>query len=102
MALGLTQEELAKKLGLKSRSSICNIEKGTQTIPFNDIEKWANALCVTPFELMGYADDPEEEGEIAATILLNPELMDMNKAYLKLSRDKQKLILDFVKTLSNV
>jgi len=31
--MGLTQDQAAKLLGLKHRSSICHIEKGNQSIP---------------------------------------------------------------------
>lgn len=55
--LGLSQDELAKKLGYKSRSTIAKIESGTNDIPQSKIEAFANALQTTPSILMGWDDE---------------------------------------------
>lgn len=52
-ALGLSQEELAKKVGYKNRTSIAKIEAGKIDLPLSKIELFANALETTPSELMG-------------------------------------------------
>lgn len=52
--LGMTQEELAQKLGYKSRSSIQKIEKGENDIPQSKIKAFAVALNTTPEYLMGW------------------------------------------------
>jgi transcriptional regulator with XRE-family HTH domain len=49
--LGLTQEELGKRVGLK-RTSIVNFEAGRQRILLDDVEKFAKALGVTPKHLL--------------------------------------------------
>ena len=57
--LNLTQEELAKRAGYQSRSSINNIESGrpaSQKI----VSKLAKALGVTPSYLMGWDDLPNK------------------------------------------
>lgn len=57
-AKGLSQEELAKKMGYSSRTSINKIEKGrpcSQKI----ITRLAKALNTTPAYLMGWEDAPE-------------------------------------------
>lgn len=46
-ALGLSQEELAKRVGLK-RPSIVNIEAGRQRVLLDDIEKFAVAFATSP------------------------------------------------------
>lgn len=51
--LGMTQDELAKKMGYKSRSTIAKIESGTNDIPQSKIISFANALNTTAGELMG-------------------------------------------------
>jgi transcriptional regulator with XRE-family HTH domain len=45
--LGLTQDELAKRVGLK-RTSIVNIEAGRQRVLLDDVEKFAAAFATTP------------------------------------------------------
>lgn len=56
--LGLSQEELAKRMGYKSRSSINKIELGENDIPQSKIEAFAKALSTTPAYLMGWINDP--------------------------------------------
>ena len=52
--LGISQEELAKRMGYKSRSSINKIEKGENDIPQSKIVAFAQALRTTPKALMGW------------------------------------------------
>ena len=50
--LGLTQEELAHRLGYKSKSTINKIELGINDIPQSRVVEFANALNTTPAFLM--------------------------------------------------
>ena len=61
--LGISQEELAKRLGYKSRSSINKIEKGENDIPQSKIVAFAQALQTTPERLMGW-EQPTESSAI--------------------------------------
>ena len=54
--LNLSQEELAKRMGYKSRSSINKIEMGENDIPQSKVEAFARALNTTPAYLMGWED----------------------------------------------
>ena len=54
--LGLSQEELAKALGYKSRSSINKIELGLQKLTQSKILSIAEALQTTPDYIMGWDD----------------------------------------------
>lgn len=45
--LGMSQDELAKLLGYKTRSTIAKIEKGVNDIPQNKIKLFADALKTT-------------------------------------------------------
>lgn len=56
--LGLSQDELAKMLGYKSRSTIAKIESGENDITQSKIVAFAYALGVEPGYLMGYDDVP--------------------------------------------
>ena len=53
---GITQDELAQKLGYKSRSSIAKIENGDRDVPRPMIIELAKALDTTPAYLMGWED----------------------------------------------
>lgn len=59
--LGLTQEELALKMGYKSKSTINKIEMGINDIPQSKIAQFAEALSTTPAYIMGWLDSVEEK-----------------------------------------
>lgn len=64
ISLGLTQEELANKIGYKSRATVNKIESGEREITQTMIVKFANALHVTPSIIMGWEDMPLEKKEV--------------------------------------
>ena len=59
--LNLTQEELAKRCGYTSRSSINKIELGLVDLPQSKIATIAKVLNVQPAYLMGWTDNPDRE-----------------------------------------
>lgn len=54
--LGMTQAELAAKLGYKNKTTITKIENGTNDIPQNKVAKFATALKTTTAYLMGWVE----------------------------------------------
>lgn len=50
-ALGLSQEDLAKRVGLK-RASVANIETGRQRFLLDGVEDFARALGTSPKHLL--------------------------------------------------
>lgn len=52
--LGITQDELAHKIGYKNRSTVSGIEAGTRTVNPEYINALASALETTPSYLMGW------------------------------------------------
>ncbi|GLB29041.1 hypothetical protein LAD12857_09640 [Lacrimispora amygdalina] len=54
--LGMSQEELARKAGYKSRSSINKIEVDGRGLPQSKITAIAKALRTTPASLMGWEE----------------------------------------------
>lgn len=66
---GLTQQELANKVGYKSKSAINKIELGLRDISQSKIVLFANALNVSPAYLMGIEEKPtKEENELISLI----------------------------------
>lgn len=57
LALKLSQEDLARKLGYKSTSTIAKIEAGKIDIPQSKIKAFADALNTTPGDLMGWYNE---------------------------------------------
>lgn len=58
--LELTQQELAERLGYKSRSTINKIESGQRDISSTQIIAFSKALNTTPAYLMGWEDENNE------------------------------------------
>lgn len=85
--LGLTQEDLALRMGYKSRVSINKIENG-RPVSQKIIARLAEALGVSIPYLMGWDEKPaadlEGMGAMAAQVLLDPDAMEMVKAYMAL------------------
>ena len=52
--LGMTQEELASRLGYKSKTTIAKIENGTNDIVQSKVTESAKVLDTTPAYLMGW------------------------------------------------
>lgn len=78
--LGMSQDELAKKMGYSGRSTICSIETGKHALTQPKIVQIAKALDVTPAFIMGWQDadgnyyENESTSDIAQEIYDNKEL----------------------------
>ena len=59
--MGMTMDELAKKMGVKSQRTIVNWENGTTQVKPDKLEKISKILDVSPLYLLGYIDTPKEE-----------------------------------------
>lgn len=57
---GLSQEELALKVGYKDRSSIAKVEAGLVDLTQSKIAAFARALYVTPAQLMGISERSDD------------------------------------------
>lgn len=118
--LGLTQEELARMMGYKSKSTINKIELGINDIPQSKIVQFARVLGTTPAVLMGWNDLPNinlqllaenspsepklTEGEQMWLELyhrLSPETRELMihtmEGFDRLPKDKQKLALQMIR-----
>lgn len=67
--LEMSQEELARRLGYKSRSSINKIEKDASGLPQTKIEAIANALQTTPAYIMGWEEE-QKNNDIISDIVV--------------------------------
>lgn len=68
---GLTQEELAARMGYKSKSTINKIEMGINDIPQSKIVKFAEVLGTTPAALMGWVSEEtsKKNDQIASLVI---------------------------------
>lgn len=98
--LGLTQEELAKKMGYKSKSTINKIEMGINDIPQSKIAKFAEVLGTTPAFLMGWEEQEEK------TLPTEEKLTDGEKVWLELYRktpeSSREMLMLLFKSFENI
>lgn len=83
--LGITQVELARKMGYTNHTTISKVESGKNDITQSTIVKYAKALDTTPAYLMGW-----EEPEMDFILKLHGD--DFILSYMKAPREVQESI----------
>lgn len=91
--LGMTQDELAKKLGYKSRSSINKIELGERRLTQSKIVAIAEALDVSPLYILGL----ENTRIIGVLKPMNDEEAELIDTFRKLSDEGRRKLLETAK-----
>lgn len=98
--LNMSQDELAKRLGYKSRSSINKIEMGHQNLRQSKIKAIADVLETTPAYIMGW-DGSDKPDNSRSTVLkinslsnktLDSAMREYNKQTGHLSDDEYRII----------
>ena len=90
--LDMTQDDLARAAGYKSRSSINKIEVDGRGLPQKKIADIAKALKVTPSYLMGWEDE-----DVAELTAMQEEAIEK---FLMLSFEHQTVVRSIIDTLS--
>lgn len=105
--LGLTQDELAKKLGYAGRSSVNKVENSRE-VSMKKIEAYAKALETTVSYLMGWEDNAESaDMDIVADIVSDEEMYYVMCEISKLKKEnndkfeKLKSYMEFLKVGQN-
>ena len=96
--LNMSQEDLARRMGLKSRSSISKIESGREAKQ-RTIASLAQALDVSIPYLMGWEEHPEEQAAFEAAILLDKDVMEMVHLYLAKGPEERKALKQMAKLM---
>lgn len=98
-ALGLSQEELAKRMGYKSRSSIHKIELGENDIPQSKIAAFADVLHTTVPYLMGLEESNEPSHTVSSFCHpdLTPEENQLISLYRALSDNGKRELMFYAK-----
>lgn len=97
---GMSQEELAKKLGYKGRSAINKIETGVNDMPREMVVRCADALGVSPLDLFFYEQLPGvEDIHVKTNKELLKDSIDMQVQMQKESMKSIKAVFDEAKNL---
>lgn len=101
LAKGLTQEELAEKVGVK-KSAVAKWENGrVSEIKRSNLKKLSDTLGVNPNMLLGDIEhNPIDVANELADIYLDTDLRMMIAAYKTLPYDKQAQVQEYVYMLS--
>ena len=93
--LDWTQEELATRMGYKSKSTINKIEMGINDIPQSKIVKFAEVLGTTPAHLMGWSENETT---------LSPESVELSEGekmlldlFRRVPEENQQLVLQMIR-----
>lgn len=93
--LGLTQEDLARMMGYKSKSTINKIELGINDIPQSKIVQFAEVLGTTPAELMGWKEEDKKNSPTEQSLTEGEKvLIDL---FRRVPEDKQRMLLDMIR-----
>lgn len=107
LELGLTQLEVAKRLGLTSKAAVCKVEKQGDDVTLKSVEKFAHVLHCAPAYLMGWSDEkydvPKYKNQHTTntvatekdTIVINPQTDDereIQDLYSQLSNEQRQLV----------
>lgn len=104
IALKMTQQELAQKLGYKSTSTIAKIESGKNDIPQAKLAAFAEALNTTTADLMGFKNVKPVQEVSANTVTCTiskgkPQLEELIKKLDRLDERDLNRVLFVVKPL---
>ena len=93
--LGISQTDLAKKVGI-SKQTLYKYEKNIVTnIPLNKIEEFSKALHVPKSFLMGWEDNlTNDNADLLTDILCNEDLVEHIKKLMVISKKHQQTIFD--------
>lgn len=96
---GLTQEELGNIVGLQ-KSAIAKYENGrVVNIKRSTLQKLAAALDLRGSDLI-IEENPKEAATLHAKVLMDNELMVSIEQYYSLSSEKQKMVRDLIRSLT--
>lgn len=93
--LGMTQLELANKIGYSSRSSINKIELNIQNLKQSKIKAIADALNTTPAYIMGWESDKKIQEAKACELFekcYGKEAFEIVKKFLSLNDEGRKAV----------
>lgn len=100
--LGMTQEELALKLGYKHKSSIAKIEDGSREVQLDGLIRFSTVLDIDMDQLTGFSEFMENDTEITNAAIAShrliddPELTDIVLKISKLKPEKRNKVIQAI------
>ena len=102
MELGLSQRELARRMGYSDNSTLARIEQGKVDVYQNKIVQFSEVLGVSIAYLMGWEEE-QKKNDIQADIILrmrsDNDFMSAVESLYKLDKEQLKSINNMLHTL---
>lgn len=104
MELGLSQRELARRMGYSDNSTLARIEQGKVDVYQNKIVQFSEVLGVSIAYLMGWQEeDDEQKNDTITDVILkmrtDQEFMSVVETLYKLDKEKLHSINQMLNTL---
>ena len=101
LELGLTQEELAKRIGNKTRAAVCRVEKDKEDLTSERIRKYADALECTPAFLVGWEEEKEQAAKdmLVNAYLKGKETRTLVELYHNAPNDIKAVVMTLLKSV---
>lgn len=102
--LMMSQDELAARLHLKGRSSVCKAEKSGNSMTLKTVKAYAEALGCTPGYLMGWeeeAEPTEDNGYFLGSLMHDSTLLDYIKKITELNDEDKEALYKYIDFLSS-
>lgn len=104
MELGLSQRELARRMGYSDNSTLARIEQGKVDVYQNKIVQFSEVLGVSIAYLMGWQEeDDEQKNDTITDVILkmrtDSEFMSVVETLYKLDKEKLHSINQMLNTL---
>ena len=101
LELGLTQLEVAKRIGLTTKAAVCKIEKQGNEVTLKNVERFAKALNCSPAYLMGWEEENEINNQIDKLDIQADQEARFLELYSRLSDYEKNLIDNMLTTLAS-
>ena len=101
LELGLTQLEVAKRIGLTTKAAVCKIEKQGNEVTLKNVERFAKALNCSPAYLMGWEEENETNNQIDKLDIQADQEARFLELYSRLSDYEKNLIDNMLTTLAS-
>lgn len=101
-ALEMSQEELAHKIGYKSKTSINKIELGIQELRQSKIKQIADALQTTPAYIMGWKETEDQQLKKCRELFKKchgSDAYDVVSLYLTLDESDKNVVKTMIESL---
>lgn len=100
LEMNMSQRDLAAKLGYSDHSTLTRIEADKIDLPQSRIKQLSAILNVSVGYLMGWEEEPEESGILAAKVLGDVQVRRLVESYLVLSQEDKNIVSAVVISLA--